>query len=53
MGRCLTPEKKPYASQRAAKQAIRTLDRNRASGGHGRLHVYRCAAGHWHIGHRT
>jgi GH24 family phage-related lysozyme (muramidase) len=27
------------------------LFRNRANGGPGRLHAYRCPAGHWHVGH--
>lgn len=50
--RCQQPQKKRYASKRAARQGIVTLTKNRAAGGHGRLHVYQCGD-HWHIGHRT
>lgn len=49
--RCPTPSKTPYPSKRAARQGLRTLFRNRANGGPGRLHAYQCVAGHWHVGH--
>lgn len=50
---CPTPTKKPYPSKNAARHAIRTLYRNRANGGPGRLHAYRCPTGaHWHVGHQ-
>lgn len=50
---CPHPDKKAYPSKRAARQGIRTIDRNRANSGPGRLHAYRCPAGdHWHVGHR-
>lgn len=48
---CPQPEKMPYTSKQAARQAIRTLFRTRANGGPGRLHAYRCPGGHWHVGH--
>ena len=53
MSRCPQPKKRPYRSERAAKQAMKTLYRNRANSGPGRLHAYRCPAGHWHVGHIT
>lgn len=51
---CPTPDKHPYASERAAKQGIKTIRRTGADGGPGRLHAYCCPArSHWHIGHTT
>lgn len=49
--RCPEPAKKPYPSKRAARQGLRTLFRSRAVSGPGRVHTYRCVAGHWHVGH--
>ena len=46
---CPSPEKVPYRSQRAARDALKALKRNRRDG-YGFLHVYRCG-GHWHVGH--
>lgn len=47
---CPTPAKLAYPSKRSARRALAGLYAN-GSGGPGRLHVYRCAAGHWHVGH--
>lgn len=50
---CPFPHKRSYPSKRSARQGIRTLYKNRAAGGPGRLHAYRCPSGeHWHVGHR-
>lgn len=49
--KCPEPAKVPYPSKRAARQGLVTLFRKRANGGPGRAHVYRCPAGHWHVGH--
>lgn len=49
---CPHPDKTKYRSKQAARRGIRALDRNRAAGGHGRLHAYLCPSrGHWHVGH--
>ena len=51
---CPTPTKVAYRSKQAARRGLRNLTRNRAAGGHGRLHVYLCVCrSHWHIGHTT
>jgi hypothetical protein len=51
---CPTPEKKPYRSKQAARRGIKTMHRNRATGGLGRLHAYLCSCrAHWHVGHTT
>lgn len=50
MADCPTPDKRPYPSERAAKQGRATLYRNRKAG-LGRVHAYKCPAGHWHVGH--
>lgn len=50
MTRCPQPEKRRYTSKKAARRALQLLYRNRANGGPGRLHAYRCGD-HWHIGH--
>lgn len=49
MTACLFPDKVTYASERAAKKALRQI-KNNGRGGAGFLHAYRCG-GHWHIGH--
>lgn len=49
--KCPEPAKAAYPSKRAARQGLVTLFRKRANGGPGRAHVYRCPAGHWHVGH--
>lgn len=46
---CPTPEKVQYASERAAKKAMRAILEAKRDGG-GWLHVYRCG-GHHHVGH--
>ena len=49
--KCPHPAKVPYPSKRAARRALVTLFKTRSNGGPGRVHVYRCPAGHWHVGH--
>lgn len=52
MSSCPYPDKRKYPSKRAARIGIRTIYKNRADSGPGRLHAFRCSTGdHWHVGH--
>ena len=47
-------EKIAHPSEKAAKSAIRRLQRARKDKKHGRLHAYKCPSCRlWHIGHTT
>ncbi len=49
---CPHPDKTPYRSKQAAHRAIKTLTRNRADSGPGRIHAYLCPCrAHWQVGH--
>lgn len=48
---CPYPEKKRYASKRAARRGRVGIYENRADGG-GQLVAFRCGD-HWHVGHRS
>lgn len=47
---CEEAGKAKYASEHAARNAIKAIKRNRREGWGAVLHAYRCGS-HWHVGH--